>query len=189
MSALAPSEITQILATISDGDRSAAAKLLPMVYDELRDLAAAYFKKQRTGHTLQPTALVHEAFLRVVSAEGQEWKDRAHFFRVAAAAMRHILVNYARDRAREKRGGNWQRVPLDDAVALFEESAQDLVALDECLTRLSEFDYRTAQVVELRFFGGMSVTEAAEVLGIAERTVEKDWQAARLWLARELKSG
>lgn len=188
MSALAPSDITLILATLSDGDSSAAAELLPVVYEELRGLAAGYFKTQRTGHTLQPTALVHEAFLRVVRAEGKEWKDRAHFFRVAAAAMRHILVNYARDHAREKRGGNWQRVPFDDMVGIFEDSAHDLVALDENLSRLSELDRRMAQVVELRFFGGMSVTEAAEVLGVSERTIKKDWNSAKLWLLREMNT-
>lgn len=188
MSSLAPTEITRMLATLRDGDCVAAAELLPLVYDELRILAGDLMEGQRRGHTLQATALVHEAYLRLAHEGAGKWEDRAHFFRVAAIAMRHILVNHARDKARQKRGGTGQRVSLDDAVAVFQENAKDLVLLDDCLTHLASFDLRSARVVELRFFGGLSVADTAEVLSIAERTVEKDWQAARLWLAREMRA-
>lgn len=186
MTALAPSEVTRILATLSDGDRAAAAELLPVVYGELRALADRQLRKERIDHTLQATALVHEAYLRLVKGEPVTWENRGHFFRVAAAVMRHILVNHARDRGRLKRGGGRQKVPLDDAVAVFEERALDLVALDEALTRLAGYDVRPSRVVELRFFGGLTVDETAEVLGVSPRTVEGDWSTAKLWLLREI---
>lgn len=189
MATLRTSEITRLLETLSDGDRAAAAELLPLVYDELRGLAGGLMHAQRAGHTLQPTALVHEAYLRLAGDADRKWSDRKHFFRVAAVAMRHLLVKHARDRARLKRGGHYERVPLDDAVAVVEESGVDVVSLDECLTRLASFDSRMARVVELRFFGGLSVSETAEALGVSDRTVEQDWQTARLWLAREMDSG
>ena len=186
MNTLAPSEITRMLATLSDGDHAAAAELLPLVYDELRLLAGGLLDGQRLGHTLQATALVHEAYLRLAHDGHRKWEDRTHFFRVAAVAMRHILVNHARDKARQKRGGASKRVPLDDAIAVFQENAKDLVLLDDCLTHLASFDPRSARVIELRFFGGLTVVDTADVLGVSERTVEKDWQAARLWLSREM---
>jgi len=186
MATLATSEITRLLESLSDGDRAAAVELLPLVYDELRGLAGGLMQAQRVNHTLQPTALVHEAYLRLAGNGERKWSDRTHFFRVAAVAMRHLLVQHARDRRRLKRGGEWRRVPLDEAVALVEENAGDLVAMDECLTRLSHFDRRAARVVELRFFGGLSVAETAETLAVSDRTVEKDWQTARLWLSREM---
>lgn len=186
MSTLAPTEITQLLSTLSDVDRSAAGELLPLVYDELRSLAGCHLEKERNDHTLQPTALVHEAYLRLLQANGQKWKDRAHFYRLASAVMRHILVDYARERKRLKRGGNLQKLPLDEAVAIFEERATDLVALDEALAKLAQTDDRLARVVELRFFGGLTVAEAAEALEISERSVESDWSMAKLWLLREL---
>lgn len=189
MSVLAPSEITRMLATLSDGDHAAAAELLPLVYDELRLLAGGLLDGQRPGHTLQATALVHEAYLRLAATGLKKWEDRSHFFRVVAIAMRHILVNHARNRARQKRGGRAERVPLDDCIAMFEGNAADLIALDDCLTQLASFDPRSARVVELRFFAGLSVSDTALTLGIAERTVEKDWRTARLWLSRELKAG
>lgn len=188
MATLVPSEITRILATLSDGDRATAAELLPLVYDELRLLAGGLMQAQGPGHTLQPTALVHEAYLRLTNGRQERWVDRAHFFRVAAVAMRHLLVNHARDRARLKRGGGFRRVPLDDAIAVFEESAGDMLSLDHCLERLADLDKRMARVVELRFFAGLSIAETAEVLGVSDRTVEKDWQTARLWLSREMKT-
>jgi len=186
VSALAPAEITRILETLSDGDHTAAAELLPLVYSELRMLAGGYLRGERSGHTLQPTALVHEAYLKIISGKHEEWKDRTHFFRVAAASMRHILVNYARDRKRLKRGGDYKRIPLDDALVMFEDSTHDMVSLDDCLTKLSEFDRRMGQVVELRYFGGLTTEETAEILNISKRTVEKDWNVAKLWLMREM---
>jgi len=186
MATLATSEITRLLESLSDGDRAAAVELLPLVYDELRGLAGGLMQAQKAGHTLQPTALVHEAYLRLAGNNDRKWSDRTHFFRVAAVAMRHLLVQHARNRGRLKRGGDWRRVPLDDAVAMVEENTGDLVALDECLTRFAAFDHRAARVVELRFFGGLSVAETAETLDLSDRTVEKDWQAARLWLSREM---
>lgn len=188
MSQLGAIDLTRMLATMSDADHIAAAELLPFVYDELRALAGGLLDEQRPGHTLQGTALVHEAYLRLAGEGRRRWESRAHFFRVAAIAMRHILVNHARDKARQKRGGEFKRVPLDDALALFQENAAEMVLLDDCLTRLDGFDSRCARVVELRFFAGLSVADTAETLGVSERTVEKDWQVARLWLAREMKS-
>ncbi|MHC4698114.1 MAG: sigma-70 family RNA polymerase sigma factor [Planctomycetota bacterium] len=188
MTTLAPSEVTRILATLSDGDRSAAAELLPLVYGELRVLADRYLRNERVDHTLQATALVHEAYLRLGKGEPVKWENRGHFFRVAAAVMRHILVNHARDRARLKRGGDRRKLPLDDAVAVFEERALDLVALDEALTRLAAFDTRLSRVVELRFFGGLTVDETAEVLGVSPRTVQAGWSTAKLWLLREISA-
>jgi RNA polymerase sigma factor (TIGR02999 family) len=186
VTALAPSDITRILASLSDGDRAAAAELLPLVYDELRTLADRYMRDERSDHTLQATALVHEAYLKIVGGEPAKWEDRSHFFRVAAAVMRYILVNHARDRRRIKRGGDRRKLPLDEAVAMFEGSALDLVALDEALVKLASFDSRMSRVVELRFFAGLTVQEVAEVLDVSPRTVESDWSTARLWLMREL---
>lgn len=188
MTSLAGSDITRLLDILSDGDRAAAAELLPLVYDELRSLAGGLMQGQRARNTLQPTALVHEAYVRLAGDRNQRWSDRHHFFRVAAVAMRHLLVKHARDRARLKRGGNYKRVPLDDALAVVEESGGEIVAIDDCLTRLATFNSRMARVVELRFFGGLPVAETAKVLGVSDRTVEKDWQTARLWMAREMKA-
>jgi len=186
MTTLAPSDITLILSSLKENDRSAAAELLPLVYDELRSLANGYLRKERSDHTLQATALVHEAYLKLVNGEPAKWENRAHFFRVGAAVMRHILVNHARARGRLKRGGDRKRVPLDDALAVFEDSSIDLIGLDEALTRLALFDERLARVVELRFFAGLSNEETGEVLGISSRSVQADWQMAKLWLLREV---
>jgi RNA polymerase sigma factor (TIGR02999 family) len=186
LSVLAPGDITRILATLSDRDRSAASDLLPIVYHELRSLAGRLMEDERGDHTLQATAVVHEAYLRLLSTEPQKWNDRAHFFRVAAAVMRHVLVDHARGRNRVKRGGGVVTLPLDEAVALFEERAIDLVALDEALEKLAALDKRKARVVELRFFAGLGVEETAETLGISPRAVKSDWQFAKLWLLREV---
>jgi RNA polymerase sigma factor (TIGR02999 family) len=182
---LSQQEATTILSTFSSDERPHAAELLPAVFSELYGLAEHFLRGQRPDHTLQPTALVHEAYLRLAKGN-QEWTDKNHFFRVAAAAMRHILVNHARDRSRQKRGGGRQRVPLDDVVDVLEGQSEDLVALDEALLRLAATDARQARVVELRFFGGLTVDETAEVLGVSARTVKGDWQVAKLWLLREL---
>lgn len=186
MSTLAANQITQLLATLSDADRSVAGDLLPLVYDELRSLAGHHLQGERDDHTLQATALVHEAYLRLMQANGQKWNDRAHFYRLASTVMRHILVDYARERKRLKRGGDFRKMPLDDAIAAFEERATDLESLDNALTKLAQTDDRLARVVELRFFGGLTVAETAEALGISERSVESDWAMAKLWLLRDL---
>lgn len=179
-------EATQALAALSRGEEQAAQRLLPLVYGELRALAGSYFRRQRSDHTLQPTALVHEAFVRLVDQTGVHWKDRAHFFAIAATAMRQILTDHARRRAALKRGGDRAKVSLDGAAAPTPDEEVDLVALDEVLTRLMTLDPRKHRVVELRFFGGLSVDEVAEVLGVSKTTVESDWRAARAWMSAEL---
>ena len=184
MSSLASADITRILATMSNGDRAAAGELLPLIYSELRQIADRCMSSERPDHTLQPTALVHETYLRLLCGGPKQWNDRGHFFRVAAAAMRHILIDHARARGREKRGGGQESLRLDEVVAVFEERALDLIALNESLTALSAQDKRKASVVELRFFAGLGVEDTARTLGISERTVKSDWSFAKLWLLR-----
>lgn len=182
-------DATQVLADLGRGDESAARRLLPMVYAELRALAGSYFRRQEPDHTLQPTALVHEAFVRLVDQDNFQYNDRAHFFAVAATAMRHILTDHARRRRAAKRGGGREQVALDDAVKPAEESLVDLIALDDALKRLAEYDERKHRVVELRFFGGLTVEEAARVMDVSKTTVESEWRAARAWLNHELSQG
>jgi len=182
-------DVTTILKLASDGDDSAVRRLLPLVYDELRALAESYLKQERPDHTLQATALVHEAYMRLIKQEDVEWQNRAHFFGVAAQAIRRILVDHARHHQRVKRGGQRQRVQLEDGVALLDESGLDLLALDEAMNKLAEFNERAARVVELRFFGGLSRQEVGEFLSISLRTVADDWRLARAWLRRELSEG
>lgn len=179
-------ETTRLLSQIGQGDAAAAARLLPKVYDELRSLAAAYFRRQRGDHTLQPMALVHEAYLKLINQTAAQWNDRAHFFAVAARAMRQILVNHALARKAEKRGGGAPRMFLSDEVAPTAARDFDPLALDEGLKKLAAFDERKAQVVELRFFSGLSVEEVAHVLNVSKTTVEGDWRMARAWLSKEL---
>jgi RNA polymerase sigma-70 factor (ECF subfamily) len=180
-------DVTVVLEQMRKGDRGAADKLLPLVYDEFRALARHYLAQERANHTLQPTALVHEAYMKLVDQTRVDWQGRSHFFAVAAQAMRRILVDHARSRQRDKRGGGRARVVLDEAVALSPQKDEDVLALDECLERLAALDARQAKVVELRFFGGLSVEEVAEALGVSKRTVEGDWTFARAWLSRELR--
>jgi RNA polymerase sigma-70 factor, ECF subfamily len=180
-------EMTQILEQIKGGDKRAADQLLPLVYDEFRALARHYLNQERPNHTLQPTALVNEAYMKLVDQTRVDWQGRSHFFAVAAQAMRRILVDHARAHQRDKRGGGRARVTLDESVALSPEKDQDVLALDEALEKLAQLDARQAKVVELRFFGGLSVEEVAEALGVSKRTVEGDWTFARAWLARELR--
>lgn len=182
------SQLTQILDRLGGPDDSAAQELLPLVYAELRRLAGAYFERQAPSHTLQPTALVHEAYMRLVVDRDSGWNGRDHFFAVAAMAMRQILVDHARRRKADKRGGDWERVTLDAAVAPA-GTELDLVDLDAALARLAEHDPRQARVVTLRFFGGLSNEGVAEVLGISRATVANDWRFARAWLAGELRRG
>lgn len=167
-----------------EGDEGAARRLMAVVYDELRRLAASYLGRQRDNHTLQPTALVHEAFLKLID-QTNGFSNRAHFFAVAAKAMRHVLVDHARAKNADKRGGDWKRITLDQGL-MPAGSTVDIVALDDALEHLGALDARQAQVVEMRFFGGLSVEEAAKVLGVSKSTVEADWRMARAWLSRRL---
>ena len=182
-------DATMFLRQIGDGDADAAQQLLPLVYEELRALAGGHFRRQRADHTLQPTALVHEAFVRLIDQTNAQYKDRSHFFAVAATAMRQILTDHARRKKADKRGGEWEKVSLDH-VAGSDRGAGlqtlDLVALDDALTELAQLDPRKHRVVELRFFGGLSVDEVAEVLAVSKTTVESDWRGARAWLSAQL---
>jgi len=179
-------EATQLFTDWSDGDAVSLDELIPVVYDELRRLARHYLSRERVDHTLQPTALVHEVYLRLIGQDNVRWQNRAHFFAVAAQMMRRILVDHAKGHHRTKRGGGAIKLSLDEAINLSVEGAMDLVALDEALARLSATDPRKSQVVELRYFGGMSVEETAEILGISHKTVMREWVTARAWLYREL---
>ena len=181
-----PNDATQVLSDLTRGDASAADRLMPLVYSQLRALAGSFFRNQPANHTIQPTALVHEAFVRLVDQTEVHWRDRAHFFAVAATAMRQILTDHARRRRSAKRGHGWRQVALDEAPGAKEQHPIDLIALDEALSRLAELDNRKHRVVELRFFGGLSVEDVAEVMGVSKTTVENDWRAARAWLNREL---
>jgi RNA polymerase sigma-70 factor, ECF subfamily len=179
---------TQVLTELSNGDESAAQRLLPLVYEELRALAGSHFRRQRPDHTLQPTALVHEAFVRLIDQTNARWNDRAHFFAVAATAMRQILTDHARRRNAEKRGGEWDRVCLDEVVEKPQTTQEfDIVALDSVLTQLQALDERKHRVVELRYFGGLNLDEVASVMGVSKATVEREWRAARAWLSKELR--
>lgn len=182
-------DITQLLVRASAGEQRAVDVLLPVVYDELRRIAERCLRRERPDHTLQTTALVHEAYMKLVDQRQAQWQNRAHFYAIAAQAMRRILVNHAKGVNRVKRGGKRGRVPLDESVAVTPEPDIDLVALDEALSRLAELDSRKSKLVELRFFGGMSIEETAEVLGIAPATVKRDWNFAKAWLFRELSKG
>lgn len=179
-------DVTEVLQRISGGDPGAVDRLLPLVYDELRALARRELRRERSDHTLQPTALVHEAYLELARLDRLEWRDRAHFFGAAAGTMRRVLVSHARRKRAEKRGGGAKAVPLENVVLAARERPEDVLALDEALARLADLDSRQAQVVECRFFAGMSVPETAEALGISPATVKRDWTAARAWLNREL---
>jgi RNA polymerase sigma-70 factor, ECF subfamily len=179
--------ITQLLQAWSGGDERALERLTPLVYDELRQAARRYMARQRHDHTLQTTALVNEVYLRLVKIREFAWQDRAHFFAVCAKLMRRILVDFARARRYQKRGGGVHRVSLDEALVVSREAPDELLALDEVLTALTAVDPRKGQVVELRFFGGLSTKETGELLGVSEGTVERDWKLAKLWMLRELR--
>jgi RNA polymerase sigma-70 factor (ECF subfamily) len=183
-----PETLTQLLSAWSAGDAAALKQLMPMVYTELHRLAARHLASERAGHTLQTTALVNEAYLRLIDQKRVQWQNRAHFLGIAAQMMRRILVDYARARRYAKRGGGAPVVSLDEAAEVFVEKAADLIAVDDALTRLSELDARKGRVVELRFFGGLSVEETAEVLQISSNTVLREWGTAKAWLHRELSA-
>jgi len=182
-------EVTQLLRGWHGGDRAALDALVPIVYKELRRLAHCELRKERPDHTLQSSALVHEAYFRLVGQNLPQWESRTHFFAIAAQLMRQILVDYARRRRASKRGGDVFMLTLDDAVALPQRKDVDVVAIDEALRTLAEFDPRQSRVVELRFFAGLSLEETSEVMGIATATVQRDWTAARAWLHREISRG
>ena len=180
-------DATQLLRAWSEGDETALNELVPLVERELHRLARAYMRRERKGHTLQATALVNEVFLRLAHAPNPRWQDRAHFVGIAARLMRQVLVDHARSRGYRKRGGAVQRVPLDKALLITPEPDLDVLAVDRALEAFAKIDPRKSQVVELRFFGGLSVEETADLLGISVETVKRDWRFAKLWLSRELE--
>jgi RNA polymerase sigma-70 factor (ECF subfamily) len=185
-----PQDITRMLIAWSNGDREALDRLIPAVYTELRRQAARHLRRERQGHTLQTTDLIHEAYLRLVDQKNVRWQNRAHFYAVAAQLMRRILVDHARRRRRAKRGGSAARLPLDEGlVVAAEKSNVDLLALDEALGRLAAIDARQSQIVELRYFGGLSIEETAEALGVSPTTVKDDLNVAKAWLRREMGGG
>ena len=182
----ASQEVSQLLRAWSEGDQSALEKLMPLVYEELRRMAKRHMDRQNPGHTLQTTALIHEAYLRLVDQKETRWQNRAHFFAVAARAMRHILVDYARARHAAKRGGAAVAVSLDEAGVASDERVSEMVALDDALESLAAIDRRKCQVVELRYFGGLSVEETANVIGISAATVGREQRFAEAWLHKEI---
>jgi RNA polymerase sigma factor (TIGR02999 family) len=189
MPTLSPPELTQLLADWGNGDRSALDKLFPLVHSELRRIAQRQMSQERPGHTLQATALVNEAYLKLAGQQGFDWQNRAHFFAVCAPVMRHILIDHARAHARDKRGGGAVKVSLNDALVVAEDQAAHFIALDEALRVLEPLDPQKSKIVELRYFGGLSIEEAAEVLNVSPRTVRREWQRAKAWLYRMMTEG
>jgi RNA polymerase sigma-70 factor (ECF subfamily) len=193
MATLSADDLTGLLIEWRQGDKAALDRLTPMVYDEIRRIAHRYVQREREGHTLQTTALVNEAYLRLAGKQQTNWQNRAHFFAVTAQVMRHILIDYARRRHYVKHGGEAQRIAFDEALAMEEAGlmskprAVELLALDEALDELAKFDPRKSRVVELRYFGGLSLNETAEVLEVSLMTVRRDWRAAKAWLFRRMK--
>src|SRR5262249_29611805 len=184
-----PHEVTQVLLAWSEGDKAAMDKLMPLVYSELRRLAKQHMRREGGGHTLKSAALIHEAYLRLIDASQAPLENRRHFFAVASRLMRQALVDLARERGSQKRGGGAEHVSLDAALMVSEQRDDELLALDEALRALAEFDARKSQVVELRFFGDLSVEETAEALDVSVETVHRDWRLARSWLLRKLRGG
>jgi RNA polymerase sigma factor (TIGR02999 family) len=187
--AFAPGTISRLLVDWRDGDKTALDRLVPLVYQELRRLAAYYMRDQRPGHTLQTSALINETYLRLIDHKNMRWENRAHFYAVAAQAMRRILVDHARRRGYQKRGGGALQVSFDEAVIGTEERAAELIALDDAMKDLAVVDPRKAQVVELRYFGGLSVAETAEVVGVSAVTIMREWRSAKGWLLRAISDG
>ena len=179
--------ITQLLKQWSSGNAEVLDDLMPLVYKELRRQAAGYLRRERADHTLQPTALINEAYLKLIDQREVKWQNRAHFFAIAAQAMRRILVDYARERHREKRGGAAENLPIEEALTIVsQEKSVDLVALDEALNKLARFDQRQAKVVELRYFSGLSIDETAKILDVSNATIRRDWNMAKAWLHQEI---
>jgi len=189
MAPASPHGITQLLKAWGNGEQEALEQLIPLIYSELHRLAHRYMERERNAHTLQSTALVHEAYERLIDLKEVSWQNRAHFFGVSARLMRRVLVDYARSRRYSKRGGEWRQVPLNEAVAVFRDRRTDVVALDDALRTLAGIDPRKSRVVEMRFFGGLSIKETAEVLNVSPETVLRDWRLAKVWLLRELSQG
>jgi RNA polymerase sigma factor (TIGR02999 family) len=189
MPAISPQEVTQLLAAWGKGDQSALDQLFPLVHAELRRIARRQMSHERPGHTLQATALVNEAYLKLAGQEGFEWQNRAHFFAVCAQVMRHILIDHARAHARDKRGGGAVQVSLEDAALLKGQPPEDLLALDEALKTLERLDPQKGKLIELRYFGGLSIEETAEVLHISPRTVRREWRRSKAWLYRMITEG
>jgi RNA polymerase sigma factor (TIGR02999 family) len=189
MPTVASHEVTQLLLAWSEGDRAALDRLIPLVHAELHGLAKRYMRRERAGHTLQTTALINEAYMRLIDVKEVRWQNRAHFFAIAARLMRQILVDFARERGYQKRGGAARRVELDEALGVSLGRSEDLVALDEALSALAEVDARKCRVVELRFFGGLNLEETAEALKVSPETVRRDWRLAKSWLLRRLSEG
>ncbi|HYV82096.1 MAG TPA: sigma-70 family RNA polymerase sigma factor [Pyrinomonadaceae bacterium] len=184
-----PQEVTQLLADWGKGDRSALDKLFPLVHSELRRIAQRQMSQERPGHTLQATALVNEAYLKLAGQQGFDWQNRAHFFAVCAQMMRHILIDHARAHARDKRGGGAVKVSLNDALVVADDQARHFLALDEALRALERLDPQKGKIVELRYFGGLSIEEAAKVMNVSPRTVRREWQRAKAWLYRMITEG
>lgn len=180
-------DVTDLLVNCGKGDEEALNKLMPLVYAELRRLASRYLRQERPGHTLQTTALVHEAYLKLVDQKNASWENRVQFFAAAAKVMRHILVDYARSRRTLKRGGDYCRLSLDEAVISSKENDPDLLTLNEALNNLAAIDIQQSRVVELRVFGGLTVEETAETLGVSPRTVKREWSMAKAWLHKQIK--
>jgi RNA polymerase sigma factor (TIGR02999 family) len=189
MSAVSSREVTGLLRAWGRGDEEALQKLMPLVYEQLHAAAHRYMGGERRGHTLQTTALIHEAYLRLVDIRNIKWQDRAHFFAVCAQLMRRILIDFARSRGYQKRGGAAQHINFDDALLVTAQPDVNLVAVDEALSRLAQLDPRKSQVVELRYFGGLGIKETAEVMKVSADTVMRDWKLAKVWLLRELSGG
>lgn len=188
MTTPSPQEVTALLVDWSKGDQAALDKLMPLVYEELHRLARHYMRMERPGHTLQTTALINEAYVRLIDQQNVPWQNRAHFFGIAAQLMRRILVDHARSHNRAKRGGDTRQVSLDEAALVSDGPSAELVALDDALKSLTAIDARKNQVVELRFFGGLSIDETAEVMKLSPRTVEREWNMAKAWLRREISN-
>ena len=184
-----PGDVTSLLNKMAGGDQEAGAQLVPLVYDELRRLAARCLQRERENHTLQATALVHEAYLKLTAQRSAKWQNRAQFFALAAQAMRRILVDYARTQQRIRRGGKQQKVTLDEALVVSPDRTEELIAVHESLSRLEKLDPRQSHIVELRYFGGLTVEEVAEVLGVSSKTVRREWNSAKAWLYGDLKDG
>ena len=184
-----PKEVTQLLLDWNNGDKAALDKLVPLVYKEMKRLAAHYMRRERPGQTIQTTALVNEAYIRLVDYKRMRWQDRSHFFAVAAQVMRRILVERARSRHQAKRGGGAQKVSLDETAMLSDERSEELLALDDALMRLEALDPRKSRIIELRFFGGLNIEETAEVIGLSPTTIQREWRSARAWLYRVISGG
>jgi RNA polymerase sigma factor (TIGR02999 family) len=185
---LVPDDVTQLLVAWSNGDEAARDQLIPLVYEELHRLAHQYMNHERPGHTLQTSALVNEAFVRLVDQRNVHWQNRAHFFGIAAQMMRRILVDYARTRQAEKRGGNVVVITLNEELIVSDEQNDEVVALDDALKRLVQLDQRKCQIVELRFFAGLSIEETAEVIGLSPGSIMREWTLAKAWLRKEIKN-